>query len=162
MNARHFHNSLIVAARMNPACRRASIWTIETDTDGNHVMLDDGNYKWTKLCMAYVTFNYGPADQWAGATGEYGNDFKLSVIPEAITRAPFVLPDLGETFIVRRFPKMGGDPTPELTLAVQRIGGASAGIQQQYLAREPELADVWSPILNAPEPTQHAPWGFPD
>lgn len=77
--------------------------------------------------------------QWAGVAGDYANDYKMTLIPEAVSRAPFVLPDLGDMFMLRRYPKFAGDPTPEISIGVQRIGGTSAGIQQQFLAREPSL-----------------------
>lgn len=147
MIPRHQHNSLIAAARHNPACRRASIWTIAKDESGHEIVLPDGTYKWSRLCMAWVAFSYGPADQWAGVTGDYANDYKMMVIPEAVSRAPFVLPDLGDTFMLRRYPKFAGDPTPEISLAVSRTGGTSTGIQQQFLAREPSLSDVSPEIL---------------
>ena len=61
---------------------------------------------------------------------------------------PLALPDLGDTFMVRRYQAFSGDPTPEVSLAMTRTGGDAAGMKQVFVSREPLAGDV-APIILA-------------
>ena len=148
MNPKHLFQNLQRAAKMHPACRRVSIWAVARDSNGHEIVGPDGSYEWAKVCHASAVYDYGKADAWAGATGEYSGDFKISILPDPVTLNPLVLPDLGDTFMVRRYSAFPGDPTPEVAVALSRTGGDAMGFRQAYVAREPLASDV-APIILA-------------
>ncbi|WP_323715708.1 hypothetical protein [Paracoccus aminovorans] len=147
MNPKHLFQNLQRAAKLHPACRRVSIWTVARDSNGHELVGPDGSYEWSKLCHAHAVYDFGQPDEWAGATGEYSGTFKISILPDPVTLNPLALPDLGDTFMVRRYSAFPGDPTPEVSLAMTRTGGDAMGFKQVFLSREPLAGDVAPAIL---------------
>lgn len=78
----------------------------------------------------------------------YSGDFKLSILPDPVSLNPLALPDLGDTFMVRRYSAFPGDPTPEVSVAMTRTGGDATGFKQVFLSREPLAGDVVPAILS--------------
>lgn len=151
MNPAHILTALQRACRYNPSARRATIWQVAKDETGEELEGPGGEYQWRRTCGAWVIFTYDKPDEYAGVTGSFAGGYKASVLPDPVSASPFQLPDLGESFIIWRSPRMMGDPIPELTLTMDKLGGDGMGLSQQYTVRVPEFTDH-GPIFIGPLP----------
>lgn len=149
MQARQFYSTLQRAMKSDPVARRASVWTLATDSEGRGIVLPSGSFLFQQLCLAWVTFDFRKDGQFEGITGDFDGAFRLTILPDAVMLNPLVLPHLGQAFYVKRFPSFIGDPTPEIIFAMTKAGGDAMGLLQTFDAREPDPTDVDPAIWEA-------------
>lgn len=151
MTPAHILTSLQRACRFNPSARRATLWQVARDETGAELMTPDGIYQWRQLCFAWVIFTFRQDGDFAGVTGDFEGGFKVSVLPDPVAMNPFEMPALEQSFIIRRYPRMKGDPIPEVSMTMQKVGGDAMGVAQTFACREPD-ADGDGPVFIGPLP----------
>lgn len=93
-----------------------------------------------------MIFTYTKPDDYAGITGSFAGGYKASVLPDPVAANPFQMPELGQSFMIWRSPRMLGDPIPELTITMDKIGGDGMGLSQQYTVRVPDTSE-YGPVF---------------
>lgn len=151
MNPALMLSSLQRACRVNPAARRATLWQIAKDPEGRQLEGPGGEYQWRRTCAAWVIFTYDKPDDNGEFQVDFAGGYKASVLPDPVSANPFQLPDLGESFMIWRSPRMMGDPIPELTLTMHKIGADGMGLSQQYRVRVPDSSE-YGPVFIGPLP----------
>lgn len=151
MNPRQILTSMQRACRVNPAARRATLWQIAKDAEGIEAMTPQGDYLWERACFAWVIFTFRKEGEFAGVTGEFEGGFRVSVLPDPVDMRHLEMPSLGKSFVVQRFPRLIGDPIPEISMTLQKIGADGMGLVQTFTCREPQ-SDEERPVLIGPLP----------
>lgn len=134
------------AASRNPAFIGAGLFRLARDVEGREDMDTAGRYGFEFLTTAAVSFDTWQPAAFAGITGEYSSDFRVTVLPDPVGFNPLTLPDLSGTLVIRLIrPRQ---PFPMLSLVKQRIGADAAGITHKFSAKaiDPEeLAKLAEP-----------------
>lgn len=121
------------AASRNPAYMGVGLFRLNHDPEGQEDMDATGRYGFTFLTTGYASFDTNQPAAFAGITGEYSSDFRVTILPLPEGYNPLRLPDLSGTLLIRLIKPR--QPFPKLSLVTQRIGGDVAGVTHRFTAK---------------------------